>query len=268
MRRDPELAAVREDGGWDVEADDGPEPPRSPMLRPSWLLTGYTLETGEAVTADGREALRVVATSAAAAVVAAPRPDVAGWTGWRCSSTLGLGILLRHEEILDGRTLSVTELTGVRIDSDPLGDDAWSPPGGWDSAEDDWPGRAAADRAGRWSSSSRAWPRAGSARWSSRRAFRSFEQATREEARGGDAARSTGPMAADGPPVTDQMLHLLYDSRDRWAPGITATLHEWQDMAAMLARAPDSVRRLGFGGLGYVIDTAGERFATVHTISG
>src|SRR5690349_15030842 len=54
--------AFRKDGGWDVEADDGPEPPLPPMLRPSWLLIGYTLEAGEAVTADGREALRVVAT--------------------------------------------------------------------------------------------------------------------------------------------------------------------------------------------------------------
>jgi hypothetical protein len=53
--------AIRKDGGWDVEADDGPESPRPPMLRPSWLLTGYNLEAGEVVTADGREALRVVA---------------------------------------------------------------------------------------------------------------------------------------------------------------------------------------------------------------
>jgi hypothetical protein len=29
-----------------VEADDGPEPPRPPMLRPSWLLAGFTLEPG------------------------------------------------------------------------------------------------------------------------------------------------------------------------------------------------------------------------------
>jgi hypothetical protein len=50
------------------------------------------------------------------------------------------------------------------------------------------------------------------------------------------------------------MLHLLYDSRDRWATGITATLHHWQDMAAILALVPDGVRRLGFGAIGDVID--------------
>ena len=57
------------------------------------------------------------------------------------------------------------------------------------------------------------------------------------------------PLPAGGPAVTDQMLHLLHDSRDRWATGITATLHHWRDMAAVLTQAPDSMRRLWFGGL-------------------
>src|SRR6476661_6778301 len=52
--------AIREGDGWNVEADDGPEPPLPPMLRPSWLLTGYTLEAGEPVAAGAREALRVM----------------------------------------------------------------------------------------------------------------------------------------------------------------------------------------------------------------
>ena len=75
------------------------------------------------------------------------------------------------------------------------------------------------------------------------------------------------PLPAGRAAVTDQMLHLLYDSRDRWATGITATLHQWQDMAAMLAQVPDSVRRLGFGGLGHLIDAASERIATLHKVS-
>ena len=66
--------AIREGDGWNVEADDGPEPPLPPMLRPSWLLTGYTLEAGEPVTVGEREALRLVAT---------PRPGIrlAGFGG-------------------------------------------------------------------------------------------------------------------------------------------------------------------------------------------
>src|SRR5436305_11158643 len=131
-------SAIRTDGDWDVEADDGSEPPLPPMLRPSWLLTGYTLEAGEPVAADGREALRVVA---------APQPRV--WSRRPAGTRpldrvellvdLGLGILLRHEEILDGRTLSVTELTGVRLDPGPVDDDRFVPPGGWDSGRDSGP---------------------------------------------------------------------------------------------------------------------------------
>ena len=124
--------AIREGDGWNVEADDGPEPPLPPMLRPSWLLTGYTLEVSEPVTVGEREALRLVAT---------PRPGIRSRAsaGTRPLDRVemlvdaGLGILLRHEEILDGRTLSVTELTEVRLDPAPVDDDQFVPPGGWDS---------------------------------------------------------------------------------------------------------------------------------------
>src|SRR6185312_12114519 len=49
--------------------------------------------------------------------------------------------------------------------------------------------------------------------------------------------------------------------------GFTATLHHWQDMAAILARVPDSLRRLGFGGLGHYLDAAGEQMTTLHKVS-
>jgi hypothetical protein len=41
-----------------------------------------------------------------------------------------------------------------------------------------------------------------------------------------------------------------------------ATLHEWDDVAAMLALIPDGARRAGFGGLGFLADVAGERLAS------
>jgi hypothetical protein len=251
--------AIREGDGWNIEADDGPEPPLPPMLRPSWLLTGYTLEAGEPVTVGEREALRLVAT---------PRPGI--WSrasaGTRPLDRVemlvdaGLGILLRHEEILDGRTLSVTELTEVRLDPDPVDDDRFAPPGGWDSVPGSVP-RAAPWGPGREMAKLFADLAAGSMARSSR--SRSFERATEEEPEA-EMPPDPEPLPGDAPAVTDQLLHLLYDNR---ASGFTATLHQWQDMAAMLARVPDGLRRLGFGGLGHFFDAAGEQMATLHKVS-
>ena len=255
--------ATRKDGGWDVEADDGPESPLPPMLRPSWLLTGYTLEAGDAVTADGREALRVVA-------VPRPQPWSRRPAGTRPLDRvemlvdLGLGILLRHEEILDGRTLSVTELTGVRLDPDPVDDDRFVPPGGWDSGRDSGP---AAPGGPVWEAGKLVTGLAerGVGALVKSWASRSFEQDTRERPFV-EMPPDPEPLPADGPAVTDQMLHLLHDSRDRWATGITATLHHWRDMAAVLTQAPDSMRRLWFGGYGHVLDAASERVGTFHQV--
>ena len=255
--------ATRKDGGWDVEADDGPESPRPAMLRPSWLLTGYTLEAGEAVTADGREALRVVAV---------PRPRL--WSR-RTAGTrpldrvemlvdLGLGILLRHEEILDGRTLSVTELTGVRLDPDPVDDDRFAPPAGWDSGRDSGP---AAPRGPVWEAGKLVTGLAerGVGALVKSWVSRSVEQDTRERPFA-EMPPDPEPLPAGGLAVTDQMLHLLHDGRDRWATGITATLHHWRDMGAMLTRVPDSVRRMGFGAYGHLIDAGSERAGTLHLV--
>jgi hypothetical protein len=257
--------AVRAGDGWTVEASDGPEPPLPSLLRPSWLLTGFILEVSAPVTTGGREVLRAVAT---------PRPDL-----WARASArphpldrvevvidAGLGILLRHEEILDGRTLSLTELTGIRTDP-PAGDDEqFLPPGGWDSVHRDAT-RTAPRGPGREASKLIAGLAAGGigALVRSSRS-RSFEQATREEPEAGMPSDAE-PLPTDAPAATDEVLHLLHASRDRWAPGIAATLHQWHDIAAMLAQVPDGARRAGFGGFGHLLDAAGERVATLHMVS-
>src|SRR5262249_13164316 len=131
--------AVKEDDDWSVVAAGGPEPPpMASLLQPSWLLTGFTLAAGGALAGSGPGALRVTAAPGL------DRPDEAGAGRRRVDRVeiivdAELGILLRHEEIGDGSPLRVTELTDVRIDPDPPGDDAWSPPGGWDGVEDDGP---------------------------------------------------------------------------------------------------------------------------------
>ena len=265
MRRGAELDRGPEGDGWNVEADGGPEPPLPPMLRPSWLLTGYTLEASGPVTTDGREALRVVAT---------PRPGVWSRPSARARPLdrvemlvdLGLGILLRQEEILDGKTLGVTELTEIRADPDPADGEQFLPPGGWDSVHRDV-ARTAPRGPGREASKLIAGLAAGGigALVRSSRS-RSFEQATQEEPEA-EMPPDAEPLPADAPAASDEVLHLLDASRDRWAPGITATLHQWHDIAALLAQVPDGARRAGFGGLGHLIDAAGERVATLRMAS-
>ena len=198
------------------------------MLKPSWLLTGFTLETSGSLTVNGRDALRVTAT---------PRPGRWGRpaAGRRRADRVevivdaGLGILLRHEEILDGSPLRATELTDVRIDSVPPGDDA-GPRRAAGSASRTTGPPFTADGPG-WEvvklTAGLAAAGLGALIKSSR--FRPFEQATREEAEA-EMPAFDRPMAADGPPVSDEMLHLIYASPDRWAPGIAATLHEWHDV--------------------------------------
>ncbi len=262
--------AMPDDGGWSVEATGGPvPPPAARMLRPSWLLTGFTLEPGGPASVSGRDALRVVAR---------PRPGIETQRvvsrrpldRVEVAVDAELGILLRCEEILDGRPLRVTELADVGIDPAPVGDDAsFRPPGGWDgvkeSAPPDRPGQSTLDRPG-WEVTKLAAGLAagglGALIRSSR--FRPFEQATQEEDEA-EMPSSDGPLAADGPPASDKVLRLLHSGPDLWSPGITATLHQWHDIAAMLARIPDGARRVGFGGLGQLIDAAAERIATVHT---
>ena len=258
--------AVQEDGGWSVETVGSPESPPAPrLLRPSWLLTGFTLEPGGPASVSGRDALRVVATPR---LSIGDRPMAGRRRLDRIEVTVDaeLGILLRCEEFIDGKPLRVTELADVRVGPTPVGNGAqFRPPGGWTSVDDSVP--PSTPNAPRWEVTKLA---AGLAAGGldvliKSSPFRPFEKATREEAEA-EMPSSDGPWPADGPPASDDVLRLLHSSPDRWSPGITATLHQWHDVAAMLAQIPDGARRVGFGGLGALIDTAGERIGTVHTV--
>ncbi|HEY7279599.1 MAG TPA: hypothetical protein VH594_26765 [Trebonia sp.] len=89
-----------------------------------------------------------------------------------------------------------------------------------------------------------------------------FAQATAEE------ADPEAEIPADEPPpdeaageasaaqnagLADEVLHLVY--RNGLAvPPFSATLHEWFDRGAVLAAVPESARRTGFGGVGFLLD--------------
>ena len=74
--------------------------------------------------------------------------------------------------------------------------------------------------------------------------------------------------AEGGPPPHDDLLYLLYRSGEN--PALTATRDQWQDLSAMTSQLPDSMRAMGYGGFGYMIDsltvvTRGKPVA--HTVS-
>ncbi len=256
--------AEQDDGDWSVEAANGPEPPPAArLLRPSWLLTGFTLEPGGPASVSGRDALRVVAT---------PRLRDRSVTGRRPLDRVEavvdaeLGILLRCEEILGGRPLRVTELAFIRVDpARVVYNVPFQPPGGWDSVDDSGPPSTPNGPGWEVAKLTAGLAAGGLGALIKRAPFRPFETATREEAEA-EMPSSDGPLPANAPPASDEVLRLLHSSPDRWSPGITATLHQWHDVAAILAQIPDGARRAGFGGLGLLIDAAGERIATVHTI--
>jgi hypothetical protein len=254
-----------EEEGRLVEMAGGPRPPLATLLRPSWLLNGYTLEIGGSATTLGREGLRVVATPRRSI-----RDAVARWgrpvDRVEVIVDAELGILLRHEEIFDGKPLSLTELVSVSFNPVEAADDAqFQPPSGWEAAEKkaetpspSGPGweltklatGLAARGLGAWFKSSRYDP---------------FERATREEPEA--AMPEDEPMPSDTSPVSDEVLHLLHDSERRQAPGIETTLHSWFDFAAWLSKFPGQVREAGIGGFGSLVDAAGLRIPAEHEVS-
>jgi outer membrane lipoprotein-sorting protein len=261
--------AVKEDGDWVVESTLGPHTPLPTLLRPSWLLTGYDLEIGEPVTVCGRDALRVVAT---------PRPERGDRTapGLRRLDRVEvivdaeLGILLRREDMADGRPVNLTELENISLDPALAADDTqFRPPAGWDGAADntepgplgwrpDGPGWETAKLAAGLAA-------AGLGALIRRQPADPFKRATQEEP---EAEMPTDePAPPDGSPVSDEVLHLLHRSQDIWASPIVATMHQWHDIAALLSRVPDRVRKAGFGGIGSLLDVAGERMSTTHTVA-
>jgi hypothetical protein len=74
------------------------------------------------------------------------------------------------------------------------------------------------------------------------------------------------PGPPDGSPVSAELLDLLYRSGSK-APALAATLHQWQDVTAMLSRTPDAARGIGHGGFGSFLDAVSERVPRTHTVA-
>ena len=253
--------------------DVGDEPPLHELFCPSELLRGFSLEVRGPVTACGRDAIAVLAT---------PRTSIGHLPRLHASSLSDrlevivdaeLGILLRHEEALEGQRLSLTELTAVVLDPPEAADRSrFAPPAGSRIGQDlreslrqtfsgpDW--QAAKTAAGLAAGGLGAFIR-----------FAPHRPGQQNFAEGDfQAAMPTAEPAVleteGGPPPPDDLLYLLYRGGEN--PAFTATLHEWLDLSAMTARVPDSARAAGHGGAGYLIDSLNARThgkPVAHTVA-
>jgi hypothetical protein len=244
----------------------GPEPPLRTLLCPAWLLRNSRLEVRGPVRACGREGLDVVVTARES------HRDVTRAAGARIGRTEAivdaeLGILLRVSRT-DGRQAArVTEL--VSLDVSPVIDTAqFTPPPGSRVGESL---RAAALGAG--DPVVQAWKAAaglaagGLGAWHRYSPFgrgRSTADAEAAMPRDDPAPEVSPYGRLAGPAVGDDVLHLLHGSG---TAAFAATLHQWLDPGAVLARVPDTVRRTGFGGLGLVASALGEPVAAPHLVS-
>ena len=265
------------DRPWESDPDDvdgnvrlvgGPEAPLREMLCPSWLLTSSELEVVGHVTACGRDALQVVVTR---------RP---GMRGRIAPVRLGpgrveaivdaeLGILLRIARMAGSEAHRVTEL--VSLDLSPVIDPAqFTPP----------PGSVIGESIGQalhaggpvwWAVKSAAGLAAGGLGAFIRYSPFSHRQPT-EAGQYVEAAIPPDDPAPElsldglpsGPQIGNDVLHLLHDSG---TGEFAATLHQWNDFGAMLARVPPAARRTGFGGLGLLVDAVSERPSAFRLVS-
>ena len=263
------------------------EPPFPKLLEPSWLLSGYDLAIEGDATTCGRAAIRVVATARGGACDTIPVAPFWGWSPMTRADRVvafvdaELGILLRCETQHGERAPEVAEFLSLTVPAEADPGQFTAPPGSIFS-EGTWP----------WSSSTFPFggPRREVAKTAAglaaaglgaaikctpRRRPDPFARAT-EEAADPEAAmpRDDGP-APDGPsdpgapPVSDEVLHLLYRSGAD-EPRFTATLHEWIDAATLLEAVPVSARQTGFGGVGFLVGVlrdAALDSGTVHLAS-
>jgi hypothetical protein len=263
----------------EVRFDRRPEVPVPELLAPVWLLLGYRLTIGEETTVAGRPGIAVTGVERLG-----PSPGLFGSTlmPWglaprpeRVSVVIDaeLGIVLRREswsgsaetdaDVTEFLSLAVVGSADPSVFTAPAGSFFGDGPRDGRSSE-----RRPVDEAGRAALKMVGGLAAGglgaAIRYTPRRQADPFAAATAEDP--DDAMPADDPLpgwaadgaAADGgPPVSDEVLDLLYRGGLDPVP-FTAEMHEWGDSdvvaGAMRRVVPESARRAGFGGVGFLVD--------------
>ena len=254
-----------EDRNCDVQWTAEPKPPLPMLLCPAWLLRSSRIEVRGHLIACGRDALHVIATER---VTIGDRVRPRRLRSGRTEALVDaeLGILLRvtwfppEDADPDIESPEVTELVSLDLDPDTDPAQFAAPPDSvvaesWsESFAAGGPAAAAAKTAagvaaGGLSALIRYWPTA--------RARAGADPADPEAAMpAGDPPPEVSPAGRPaGPRVSDEVLRVLHDGG---TAAFQATLHEWQDLPAIVSQAPEGARRAGFGGIGMLLDTLAE----------
>jgi hypothetical protein len=270
-----------------IKVSEQPEPPAGVLLAPSWLLSGHRLVIDDAdVVACGRAGIRITAEPTGAGRLAGHvseigmfmrAPRYRGYQRVTAVVDAELGFLLSCAYQDDGADFEVAEFTELAVGPEAAADEFTAPPGstfadeaafsradfvwgvgpfgglGWDAAKT--VGGLAAGALGV------------AIRLTPARRPDPFAQATSADddlvaAMPADLLPDSvlgwldgGGPEPDLPSVSDEVLHLLYRCGVTPVP-FTAALHEWADGVALLGATPESVRRAGFGGVGFLVDSA------------
>ena len=102
-----------------LKIDIGEEPPLPELLRPSGLLSGFSLDVRGSVTACGRDAVAVTATPRRDDIGSRPSLRDHSYDRIEVIVDAELGILLRREETFEGQRLTLTELAAAIRRSPP-----------------------------------------------------------------------------------------------------------------------------------------------------
>jgi hypothetical protein len=270
--------------GWDSTRI----PPFAALLCPSWLLTGYDLEVLGPWIACGRDGIRVAGTARSPRHRNLGLFAVLDGEGTRGASRvevvidLELGILLRCKQTFDTgargkQRHDVREFRHLEVDA--VVDEAmFAPPAGSRVSKAKGTGRLPATNfLGIPEAGPFGMPLApvktvaGLAAGGLGAAIRYTPVSRLFQA--GDGTGEPMPdddpppgASADGATASDDLLYLLYRSGDG-IPRFNGTSHVWTNGRGILAGAPESVRKTGLGGVGYLIDALTRNPANLHTVS-